>query len=148
MSNLTAVILSPQAVKRQLCGVILSRLMVRGVLELEAAQLINFSEHEIEKLAFAAADAPAMVYILSGEDALNVSCDARELVQIISNEKVNYVFIAHTHPNGSINPSKEDVLATKRLLEICRTIGVGIVDHIIFNELDYFSFKSNQILLT
>ena len=83
----------------------------------------------------------------SGEDAFNVSCDAREFVQIISNEKVNFIFIAHTHPNGSINPSKDDVIATKRILEICKTIGVGIVDHIIFNELDYFSFKSNQILL-
>ena len=105
MSNLTAVILSPQAVKRQLCGVILSRLMVRGVLELEAAQLINFSEHEIEKWAFAATEAPAMVYILSGEDALNKTS------VVIKN--VNYSFagdLAWAPENA------EDLLATMRML--------------------------------
>ena len=35
----SVVIFSPEAMKRQLAGVILSRLMTRGLLELEAAQL-------------------------------------------------------------------------------------------------------------
>ena len=45
----SVVIFSPEAMKRQLAGVILSRLMTRGLLELEAAQLINLSAADAEK---------------------------------------------------------------------------------------------------
>ena len=105
MRNLTAVILSPQAVKRQLCGVILSRLMVRGVLELEAAQLINFSAQEVELSGLAADDAPAMICILSGENALN------KAAAVIKN--VNYSFggeLAWAPENA------EDLLSAMRTL--------------------------------
>ena len=43
MSDLAFVLLSPQTINRQLAGVMLSRIMVRGSLELAAAQLIDFS---------------------------------------------------------------------------------------------------------
>jgi len=82
-----------------------------------------------------------------GEDALKVSCDAREIAQTISRSDTNYIFIAHTHPNGKVLPSEEDLIATKRIKELCNTIGIKIIDHIIFNDVDYFSFRSNQMIL-
>ena len=87
------------------------------------------------------------VVTFSGHDAKIVSCDTREFAQTISNQDIHFIFIAHTHPNGAVNPSNEDVLATKRIAEICNAIGVGIVDHIIFNELEFFSFKSNHMFI-
>jgi len=51
MSDLAFVLLSPKTINRQLAGVMLSRIMVRGSLELAAAQLIDFSAADADKLA-------------------------------------------------------------------------------------------------
>ena len=44
------------------------------------------------------------------------------------------IFIAHNHPSGDPEPSKDDIRLTERLLEASRIIGIPIVDHIILGE--------------
>lgn len=51
MNNLSFVLLTPNAVKRGLSGIILSRLMVRGKVELAAAQLLKLTAEDGEKIA-------------------------------------------------------------------------------------------------
>ena len=53
MSETALVILSPCAVERKLSGIILSRLMARGKLELSAAQLLQLASNDIDLLAAA-----------------------------------------------------------------------------------------------
>ena len=83
----------------------------------------------------------------SGEDAAKVTCDAREFAQIVSNKRVENVFLAHTHPNGMARPSADDILSTKRIKLMCDTIGINVIDHIIFTELEHYSFKTNTNIL-
>ena len=51
MNNLSFVLLTPNAVKRGLSGIILSRLMTRGKVELAAAELLELSHCDCEKLS-------------------------------------------------------------------------------------------------
>ena len=91
MTTTTAVILSAEAVKRQLAGVILSRLMTRGFLTLEAAQLIKLTDKTAKEIIAAGTistdfqlvspDAPAMICIFSGE---NAAANVFELVKDIN----------------------------------------------------------------
>lgn len=72
MSNMTAVIFSPEAVKRQLCGTVLSRIMNRGLLELEAAGLFILTSGFAEKFGNippSTGNIPALACIFSGENA-------------------------------------------------------------------------------
>ena len=85
MNNMTAVILSPDAVKRQLCGVVLSRLMNRGVLTLEAAALVCMQKCLAKKISSVLKqadfsfsenqDETAMICIFSGENAIEKVSD-------------------------------------------------------------------------
>ena len=52
------------------------------------------------------------------------------------------IICVHNHPSGEIEPSKEDLLLTKNLIEISLIQGISIIDHIIIGN-GYYSFKEN-----
>ncbi|GAB6275071.1 MAG: hypothetical protein STSR0004_19360 [Peptococcaceae bacterium] len=52
----------------------------------------------------------------------------------------------HNHPSGNVEPSKEDVDITNRLLEVGKIIGIEIIDHVIIGKNGYFSFKIEEML--
>lgn len=56
------------------------------------------------------------------------------------------VILAHNHPGGDLAPSAEDREVTRRLREAGATVGIQVLDHIIFNRSGYFSFKEGNEL--
>lgn len=42
------------------------------------------------------------------------------------------IFVAHNHPSGDPTPSQEDFALTERLLEVAQTVGIPLLDHIVF----------------
>ncbi len=53
------------------------------------------------------------------------------------------VILAHNHPAGGVEPSGDDIALTNRLAEAGKTLGIRILDHIIFNQRGYHSLKGN-----
>lgn len=51
------------------------------------------------------------------------------------------VILAHTHPSGSLDPSREDREATRRLAQAGKLLGVEVLDHLIVTQGGYYSFK-------
>ena len=51
------------------------------------------------------------------------------------------IILAHNHPSGDPEPSKEDIAITKRLVKASKIIGIEILDHIIIGYDDYRSLK-------
>lgn len=56
------------------------------------------------------------------------------------------IICIHNHPSGDSNPSKEDIMITKKLKEIGIIHGIKILDHIIIGNDNYFSFYDNDML--
>lgn len=56
------------------------------------------------------------------------------------------IVLAHNHPSGNVNPSKEDIVVTKRLVKAADLVDIVIVDHIIIGKNQYFSFLENKVL--
>ena len=54
------------------------------------------------------------------------------------------IIIAHNHPSGNLEPSKEDLEITQKLIESGKILGIEILDHIIVSQNKYFSFASIQ----
>ena len=118
MSTTTAVIFSTEVIKRQLAGVILSRLMTRGLLNLEAAQLVNLSETAAKnivetgtvspKFPLSSADSPAMICIFSGDNAVG---KAFELAK-----NINYTL------SGLLVAAPEDASALARLMPVIANV--------------------------
>lgn len=56
------------------------------------------------------------------------------------------IIIMHNHPSGDPTPSREDLFATKRILEAGNLIGIELLDHIIIGNNCYISFREKGIL--
>lgn len=49
------------------------------------------------------------------------------------------IFLFHNHPSGDSQPSREDILITKRVREAGNLLGIPVLDHIILGEDDKFT---------
>ena len=56
------------------------------------------------------------------------------------------IMIAHNHPSGNSEPSREDKKTTENIRKACDLIGIPLLDHIIIGENEYFSFKGEDLL--
>ena len=56
------------------------------------------------------------------------------------------LLVAHNHPSGSLEPSREDRMMTKRLQKASRLLEIPLLDHIIFSRKGYFSFLEEGLL--
>ena len=54
------------------------------------------------------------------------------------------VIFIHNHPSGDPSPSKEDYLATNKLIEGAHVIGVKVVDHIIIGKKSCYSIINDK----
>ncbi len=59
-------------------------------------------------------------------------------------DRASAIIVAHNHPVGSLTPSKEDIEVTKRLKTAGETLGIELLDHIIFNQKGYYSFLEQR----
>ena len=52
----------------------------------------------------------------------------------------------HNHPSGRNQPSQEDHVVTRKLVETANLLGINFLDHLIIAEGAYFSFRENGLL--
>ena len=55
------------------------------------------------------------------------------------------VILAHNHPSGKTEPSREDREVTRRLGEAAEVLGIEVLDHVIVGD-GYFSMKEHGML--
>ncbi|NOX17944.1 MAG: JAB domain-containing protein [Chlorobi bacterium] len=63
----------------------------------------------------------------------------------IDNNSANIILI-HNHPSGNIEPSAEDKLLTKKLVEAGKLLEIQIFDHIIIGNNNYSSFVERNLM--
>jgi DNA repair protein RadC len=49
------------------------------------------------------------------------------------------IVVAHNHPSGTLIPSRDDLAVTRQLREAGNTLGIRLLDHLIFNHETYYS---------
>lgn len=69
-------------------------------------------------------------------------CDPREIFGPALIARASRVVIAHNHPSGDLEPSAQDLAATRRL-ELCGLLlGVELADHLIVSDREYCSLRT------
>ena len=64
----------------------------------------------------------------------------REIFNEAIKESASSIILMHNHPSKDIEPSKEDILITNKIQECGDIIGIPLIDHIITNGKEYYSF--------
>ena len=65
----------------------------------------------------------------------------RDVFRQAVREGASGVVVAHNHPSGDPEPSRADLLLTRRLKEAADIIGIRFLDHVIFGDGRYVSLK-------
>jgi len=61
-------------------------------------------------------------------------------------DRASAIVVAHNHPSGNLQPSGEDNEITSRLKAAADILGINFLDHLIFSELSYFSFRQEGLI--
>lgn len=64
----------------------------------------------------------------------------REVFADALSDRASAIIVAHNHPSGGIEPSQHDIDVTAQLKAAGEVIGISLLDHIIFNRSNYYSF--------
>lgn len=70
----------------------------------------------------------------------------RETFKYLIRRSCASAVVAHNHPSGQPDPSREDIEVTKRLSEAGKILGIDLLDHIIVGAQSYVSLKEKGYL--
>ena len=70
----------------------------------------------------------------------------REVFYEAIKENASAILVCHNHPSGAVEPSDEDIECTRKLLAASKIIGIPLLDHVIIDCNNYFSFLENGLL--
>lgn len=84
-------------------------------------------------------------HLIEGQDDISVSMNSREFNKLLSVD-AGSIILFHTHPNGDPTPSREDVEVTERIYKLCSLVDVELLDHIVLNSTNHYSFYQYGLL--
>ncbi len=70
----------------------------------------------------------------------------RKLLEHALRLKATGVILVHNHPGGGLQPSRNDISLTERIMSAAREIGLTVHDHLIITGEGYFSFREQGLL--
>lgn len=67
--------------------------------------------------------------------------DPKVVFSILLAAGASSVIFAHNHPSGEVDPSKEDIAITQRLIDAGKLLAIKVLDHIIVAPYRFRSMK-------
>lgn len=68
---------------------------------------------------------------------------AREVFKDAIRWGAHSILAAHNHPSGDSEPSQEDIVVTKRLVEASLVVGIPLIDHIVIGKRGFVSLRES-----
>ena len=84
--------------------------------------------------------------VISSGNVNSVSVDVRDVVHRALVSKATSVILAHNHPSGGKEPSREDIVLTSGIRDALNPLGIAVHDHIIAAGDGWYSFAANGLL--
>lgn len=66
----------------------------------------------------------------------------REVFADAISDRAAAIILVHNHPSGEVQPSRDDIAVTLRLIEAGDLLGIQVLDHIIIGKEDHYSLKT------
>ncbi|TCD11202.1 DNA repair protein RadC [Pedobacter frigidisoli] len=96
--------------------------------------LLNRSNHIIGK------------YLISKGGQAGTVADPKIIFKVALENNAANIVLAHNHPSGNLKPSESDNKLTKDLVASGIMLGLYVVDHLIFTNNGYYSYKDEDVI--
>ncbi len=83
--------------------------------------------------------------VLSKGTLSDTPLPTRKLVDLVLRRNAKFVYLAHNHPSGYPTPSTGDLKCTTVISKTLAELGVMLLDHYVFTDYGYVSFKDNKL---
>ena len=65
----------------------------------------------------------------------------REVFKRAILQNASAIILAHNHPSGDVNPSRDDINITRKLINVGEMLGIDVLDHVIIGDMLNHSMK-------
>jgi DNA repair protein RadC len=72
--------------------------------------------------------------------------DVRIVLQYAIKANSSGLIVCHNHPSGNLQPSESDTAITRKIKESAILMDIQLLDHLIINIDDYYSFADNGLI--
>lgn len=72
--------------------------------------------------------------------------DIRIILRYALSNKAHSIILAHNHPSGTLRASEPDKQLTKKIVQAAQLMDIQVLDHLIFTDSGYLSFKDEGLL--
>ncbi|QPH39154.1 RadC family protein [Pedobacter endophyticus] len=83
-------------------------------------------------------------HLISKGGQAGTIADPKIIFKIALENNAASIVLAHNHPSGSLKPSESDDKLTKQLIRSGEMLSLLVVDHLIFANEKYYSYKDND----
>ena len=80
---------------------------------------------------------------ISQGDASKTFFDLRKIASIALEVDAKKIVLSHNHPGGTLEPSKDDCVATDNLRKLLELLNVKLLDHVIITRTGHFSMAES-----
>lgn len=70
----------------------------------------------------------------------------RDIFREVIRQSATKLIVAHNHPSGSVEPSREDILLTEQLLKAALLLSIPLLDHLILGNGNFASLRQTTEL--
>jgi DNA repair protein RadC len=70
----------------------------------------------------------------------------REVFKVAIENSAASIILLHNHPSGNVEPSNEDIIITRQLVEAGKIMAIPVFDHIIIAGDNYTSFVERRLI--
>ena len=96
---------------------------------------------EYFKVLFLNQSSQILGYTLISEGGITETCaDVRVILQAALLTNSVAIILAHNHPSGSLEPSRQDMEITKQVKDAAQLMRIKVLDHLILTDAGYYSF--------
>lgn len=112
-------------------------------------RVFEFEELPTEMLVMVALDVKKKVigtFVISQGTINMTPVSPREVFQKAFLANAHSIIVAHNHPSGDPEPSKQDITFTKNLMQAGKIMDIQICDSIILGHNSYYSFLEDGLI--
>lgn len=85
--------------------------------------------------------------LLSVGGSGNIHIDRSALLRrILVGTNGNNIVLVHNHPSENLDPSEEDLHFTKSVQESFKSVGLNLLDHIIYSRTEFYSMRQKRLI--
>lgn len=103
------------------------------------------TEEVVYLLAFSAKNLIGVFELSRGTVSFSVM-NPREILQKLLLCGAVAAVVAHNHPSGCPEPSRDDIDSTRRVHDACNLMGIKLLDSIVIGDGEYISFFEKDLM--